>query len=87
MTTQATPTTMISASNTCPRCNGSGKVSHRPSNGMCYRCNGIGLIGGVNLEAARVIQSYRLAPVAAPAPVVTEPEIDDNGAWLATLFA
>jgi hypothetical protein len=56
---------------------------------MCYRCNGIGLIGGVNLEAARVIQSYRLAPVAAPAPVATETEteIDDNGAWLATLFA
>lgn len=78
---------MSSSSNTCPRCNGSGKVSYRPCNGVCYRCNGIGLIGGVNLEAARVIQSYRMAPVAISAPVAAETEIDDNGAWLAILFA
>ena len=82
---------MANTNNTCPRCNGSGKVSHRPSNGMCYRCNGIGLIGGVNLEAARVIASYRTAPVAAPAPVVTKTEADEadeaDEAWLGKLFA
>lgn len=26
----------------CERCMGSGKVSFRPANGMCYRCNGSG---------------------------------------------
>jgi hypothetical protein len=80
-------TTMTSAANTCPRCNGSGKVSYRPSNGLCYRCNGIGLIGHSNPEADMVIRSYRAAVVAKNPPVFSAPEPDDGGAWLLSLFS
>lgn len=78
---------MVSSASTCPRCLGSGKVSYRPANGMCYRCNGKGLVGSSNPEADRVIDSYRKAvPTISQEPLAIENE-SNNDDWLKALFS
>lgn len=82
---------MKSASNSCPRCLGSGKLPFRRSGGVCFRCNGAGFISTLTVaekmeisDAIDFYRSSRPAPVEAVA-IAPATEADEN--WFWNLFA
>lgn len=77
--------TMTSASNSCPKCNGSGKVGYHRANGVCFRCNGFGFISKSNGEADFTIAAIKSRPAASIAETTVVSEAPDN--WMELLFA
>ena len=80
-------TILHSKPNACPKCNGTGRLGYRRSNGVCFRCNGAGLVPSKEAaglaEVLRQNAAHRKQTQVAPAAM---PPVE-NSDWLFQLFA
>ena len=79
---------MISAPDTCSKCNGSGNVGYRVAGGICFRCNGTGSLKKSNPDADVAINTQRFLPAsfyAAQGDIVATAQCEPN--WLNALYS
>jgi RecJ-like exonuclease len=83
---------MKSADNSCPRCNGSGKVPFRNAGGICFQCQGSGFISVLTIEEkTEIADSIAIRKAAGAsfyaqhAPVNTDENPADEN-WFFNLF-
>ena len=83
---------MKSASNSCPRCLGSGKLPFRNAGGICFKCQGSGFISVLTIEEKTEIADSIAIRKAVGASYYAQPEpviADKNPAgenWFFDMF-